>query len=563
MTDLERFFRRLVSNLAATDPARLHRPLPLAEVRQSILPYRANRRSLQLDTSEEYELVLLRLSAGEEGLVRTEPEELRVRFAEELRSPNPDLDILQRHGDARITLRSEPLARALGPGPELAFAPPPAADTDFEEEPNLPLAVASMAPRAVASPRPTDIVAVIMGGGAGTRLFPLTKDRAKPAVPLAGKYRLVDIPISNCINSDLRRIFVLTQFQSSSLHRHIQESYRFDNFSPGFVEIMAAQQRSDRTDWYQGTADAVRQNLLHLNDYPHRLVLILSGDQLYRMDFWALIERHVASGAEVTVATTPMPAREAHAFGIMEVGGDERITRFVEKPKDPAVQAALSGYPDALPASMGIYVFNREVLAQALEGTEHDFGKGIIPRLIETRRVHAYRHEGYWEDIGTIRSFYEANLDLCEPVPKFNFYDATAPIFTHARYLPATKINKSRVERSVIADGCIINDAFIEHSLLGVRSRIEAGATIRDSLLMGADYYETPDRAKPEGAPPIGIGRGAWIERTIVDKNARIGDGVRVTPEGKPAEFNGPNFYLRDGLVIIPKGAVVMSGTVI
>lgn len=411
--------------------------------------------------------------------------------------------------------------------------------------------------------RPLDILAVVMGGGAGTRLFPLTKDRAKPAVPLAGKYRIVDIPISNCINADLRRIFVLTQFQSSSLHRHILESYRFDNFSPGFVEILAAQQRSDRTDWYQGTADAVRQNLVHLNDYPHRLVLILSGDQLYRMDFCSLIQRHVATGAEVTVATNPIGAQHAHAFGIMETADDGRITRFVEKPEDPAIRSTLRGYPDAMPASMGIYVFDRTVLAEALEGNEVDFGKHIIPRLIGSRRVYAYEHQGYWEDIGTIRSFYEANLDLCEPLPKFNFYDATAPIFTHARYLPASKIIKSLIERSVISDGCIINDALIEHSLVGVRSRIEAGATLRDTLVMGHDYYETPERTRSDGMPPMGIGHDTVIERTIVDKNARIGDGVRISPEGKPDEVDGPNYYVRDGLVIIPKGAVVPNGTAI
>jgi glucose-1-phosphate adenylyltransferase len=411
--------------------------------------------------------------------------------------------------------------------------------------------------------RPHDVVAVIMGGGAGTRLFPLTKDRAKPAVPLAGKYRLVDIPISNCINSDLRRIFLLTQFNSSSLHRHIQESYRFDTFSPGFVEILAAEQRPDRVDWYQGTADAVRQNLLHINSYGHRLVLILSGDQLYRMNYLDILLQHVATGAEVTVATTPVRAEAAGAFGIMEAGADGRITRFVEKPTDPAVQATLSGYPDQLPASMGIYVFDHDVLADALAGSEVDFGKHVIPKLIDTRRVFAYGFEGYWEDIGTIRAFYEANLDLCEPLPQFNFYDASAPIFTHARYLPATKIIKSQVERSVLADGCIINDATIEHSLVGVRSRIQAGATLRDALIMGQDYYDSPERRPLPGAPIMGIGHGAWIERTIVDKNARIGDDVRITPDGKPTFFDGPNFYVRDGIVIIPKNAVIMSGTVI
>ena len=411
--------------------------------------------------------------------------------------------------------------------------------------------------------RPHDVVAVIMGGGAGTRLFPLTKDRAKPAVPLAGKYRLVDIPISNCINSDLRRIFLLTQFNSGSLHRHIQESFRFDTFSPGFVEILAAEQRIDRTDWYQGTADAVRQNLLHIDSYSHRLVLILSGDQLYRMNYHTILEQHAASGAEVTVATTPVGAAVAGGFGIMEVAEDGRITRFVEKPTEPAEQATLPGYPDRLPASMGIYVFDREVLDHALAGDEVDFGKHVIPRLIKTRRVHAYQHEGYWEDIGTIHAFFEANLDLCEPLPQFNFYDASAPIYTHARYLPATKIIKSQIERSIIADGCIINDAHIERSVVGVRSRIQAGATIRNALIMGADYYDSADRRPVPGAPIMGIGHGAWIERTIVDKNARIGDDVHISPEGKPELFDGSNFYIRDGIVIIPKNGVIMSGTVI
>ena len=411
--------------------------------------------------------------------------------------------------------------------------------------------------------RPLDVVAVIMGGGAGTRLFPLTKDRAKPAVPLAGKYRLVDIPISNCINSDLRRIFLLTQFNSGSLHRHILESFRFDTFSPGFVEILAAEQRIDRTDWYQGTADAVRQNLVHINSYPHHLVLILSGDQLYRMNYHTILEQHVASGAEVTVATTPVRSDVAGGFGIMEVAAGGRITRFVEKPTDPAVQATLPGYPDRLPASMGIYVFDRAVLDDALSGLEVDFGKHIIPRLIETRRVYAFEHEGYWEDIGTIRAFYEANLDLCEPLPQFNFYDAGAPIYTHARYLPATKIIKSRIERSILADGCIINDAQVERSVVGVRSRIQAGAIIRSSLVMGADFYDSPDRRPLPGAPVMGIGHGTYIEGTIVDKNARIGDEVRISPEGKPDFLDGPNFYIRDGVVIIPKNAVIMSGTVI
>jgi glucose-1-phosphate adenylyltransferase len=423
--------------------------------------------------------------------------------------------------------------------------------------------------------RPLDIVAVVLGGGAGTRLFPLTKDRAKPAVPIGGKYRLVDIPISNCINSDLRRIFVLTQFNSSSLHRHIQESYYFDKFSPGFVEILAAQQTPEHTDWYQGTADAVRQNLLHLNDYPHKLVLILSGDQLYRMNFRDILEQHVATRAEVTVATIPVRAEDAKAFGIMQVAPDGRITRFVEKPTEPEALAELRVAGAAfgpmtervaagsLLASMGIYVFDQRVLADALQGNEADFGKHVIPRLIGGCRVFAYLFNAYWEDVGTIRSFYEANLDLCEPVPKFNLFDAMAPIFTHARYLPASKIVRSRMECASVADGCIIVDAEIDHSLIGVRSRIEAGTVIRASLVMGCDYYESPDRTPPAGAPLMGIGPDTWIEGAIVDKNARIGRGVRISPAGKPPDCDGPNYYVRDGVVVIPKGAVVPDGTVI
>ncbi len=414
-----------------------------------------------------------------------------------------------------------------------------------------------------------------MGGGAGTRLFPLTKDRSKPAVPLGGKYRLVDIPISNCINAELRRIFVLTQFNSSSLHRHIQDAYRFDVFAPGFVEILAAQQTPDRVDWYQGTADAVRQNLIHLANSPHKLVLILSGDQLYRMDFRAVLEQHLATGADATVATIPVARKDAGAFGIMQVAPDRRITRFVEKPQDGALLDELrvdwgaidrpleNVEADSLLASMGIYVFKREVLEEALAGSEADFGKHIIPSLIASHRTYAYLYQGYWEDVGTIRSFYDANLDLCEPLPKFNFYDATAPIFAHARYLPPSKIIRGRLDRAVISDGCVINDAVIEHSLIGLRSRIQAGSVIRDSLIMGQDYYETAERGRPPGAPLIGIGHGAVIERTIVDKNARIGDGVRITPDDKPAHFDGPNFYVRDGLVVIPKNAIVADGSVI
>ena len=423
-----------------------------------------------------------------------------------------------------------------------------------------------------------DVLAIIMGGGAGTRLFPLTKDRSKPAVPLAGKYRLVDIPISLCINSGFHRIFVLTQFNSSSLHRHIQQSYRFDDYSGGFVEIMAAQQTPKGATWYQGTADAVRQNLRHFESHAHDLVLILSGDQLFRMDFRRLIDQHLASKADVTVAAIPVGQQDATGFGILEIDDKSKITRFVEKPKDPVVLDQLrlsvaflkkanapSGDPLYL-ASMGIYVFNRQVLKEALAGTETDFGKDIIPTLIKSHRVHSYLYQGYWEDIGTIKAFFDANLDLCEAVPKFNFYDSLSPIYTHARYLPATKISNSRVDRAVIGDGSIILDANVERCLIGVRSRIHSGSTVRNCIIMGQDYYEDDaqvSEAMAQGRPRIGIGFNASIERAIIDKNARIGDNVKISPEGKPTNFDAENYYIRDGIVVIPKDAVIPHGTVI
>jgi glucose-1-phosphate adenylyltransferase len=423
-----------------------------------------------------------------------------------------------------------------------------------------------------------DVISVILGGGAGTRLFPLTKDRSKPAVPLAGKYRIVDIPISNCLNSGLKRIFLLTQFNSSSLHRHIQQSYQFDEFSNGFVEIMAAQQTPSSDAWYQGTADAVRQNLQHFNNSAHKYVLILSGDQLYRMNFGAVLEQHIKSGADITVATIPVNRADARQFGIMQIDGEERITRFVEKPQedelldtlrmDGSIRSKLGihGGDDLLLASMGIYVFNRDVLAKALAGKHVDFGKHIIPNLISSGRVFSYVYQGYWEDIGTIRAFYDANLDLVNEIPKFNFFDTQAPVYTHARYLPASKIVRGHIERAAIADGCIIVDANIEHSIIGIRSRIETGATIKNSILMGLDDYETPQEiqsAIARGVPPLGIGRNTYIERAIVDKNARIGDHVRISPEGKPENYDGDNFNIRDGIVVVPKGGIIRSGTVI
>jgi glucose-1-phosphate adenylyltransferase len=414
-------------------------------------------------------------------------------------------------------------------------------------------------------------LSIIMGGGAGTRLFPLTKDRAKPAVPLGGKYRLVDIPISNCLNSGLRSIYVLTQFNTMSLHRHIQASYKFDNFSRSFIDILAAQQTPEGAQWYQGTADAVRQNMRYFLERPFDYYLILSGDQLYRMDFRVLLHQHIQSGADITLATKPVHRNQVSQYGIMQSGEDRRIIRFVEKPKDEDVLhklrmsrellATIDSNPDEelFQASMGIYVFNREVLVECLNNQLADFGKHIIPQSIKDRHVNAYIFKGYWEDIGTVRAFYEANLDLTDLVPEYSFFEAEAPIYTHPRFLPGSKINGATLRQAIIADGCIISDAHLERSVIGVRSIIQSGATIRNSIVMGADYYEQ-DRQPYPGCPPIGIGRSCVIDRAIIDKNARIADGVVITPEGKPPNFDGANYFIRDGIVIVPKDAVIPAG---
>ncbi len=411
-----------------------------------------------------------------------------------------------------------------------------------------------------------------MGGGAGTRLFPLTKDRAKPAVPLGGKYRLVDIPISNCLNSGLRSIYVLTQFNTMSLHRHIQASYKFDNFSRSFVDILAAQQTPQSTQWYQGTADAVRQNLRYFLEQPYDYFLILSGDQLYRMDFRVLLHQHIRSGADITLAVTPVQRAAASDFGIMLSGSDHRITRFEEKPKETALLDELKLDRETLEsigkkpeeelyqASMGIYVFNRQVLIDCLADDLDDFGKHVIPQAIGERHVNAYIFEGYWEDIGTIRAFYEANLDLTDAKPQYSFFEAKAPIYTHPRFLPGSKINGATLRQAIISDGCMISDAHIERSVIGVRSIIRSGATIRNSVIMGGDHFEGAAPTHAPDAPPIGIGRNCVIDRAIIDKNARIGDGVVITPEGKESNQDAPNYYIRDGIVVVPKDAVIPAG---
>ncbi|PYK92485.1 MAG: glucose-1-phosphate adenylyltransferase [Verrucomicrobia bacterium] len=410
-----------------------------------------------------------------------------------------------------------------------------------------------------------------MGGGAGTRLFPLTKDRAKPAVPLGGKYRIVDIPISNCLNSGLRSIYVLTQFNSMSLHRHIQASYKFDNFSRSFIDILAAQQTPEGSQWYQGTADAVRQNMRYFLERPFDYYLILSGDQLYRMDFRALLHQHIQSGADITLATKPVHRHQVSEFGIMQSGVDRRIVRFVEKPADDAVLQEMKISPELLraigssedeelfQASLGIYVFNRDVLVKCLENNLVDFGKHIIPHSIKDRYVSAFIFKGYWEDIGTIRAFYEANLDLTDLVPEYSFFDSEAAIYTHPRFLPGSKINGAALRQAIISDGCIISDAHLERCVVGIRSIIQSGATIRNSIVMGADYFEQ-DRHGDLARPPIGIGRNCVIDRAIIDKNARIADGAVITPEGKPENLDADNYFIRDGIVVIPKNAVIPAG---
>jgi len=416
-------------------------------------------------------------------------------------------------------------------------------------------------------------LAIIMGGGAGTRLFPLTKSRAKPAVPIGGKYRLVDIPISNCLNSGIRGIYVLTQFNSTSLHRHINASYKFDDFSPSFVEILAAQQTPQGSTWYQGTADAVRQNLRTFLEGPHEYFIILSGDQLYRMDYRDVLQQHIAGGADLTIACIPVNREAAHSFGIMETDASRRITRFVEKPTDPAVLGELRMSPELLGtlgeskeqdlylASMGIYVFNRQVLADCLDNNLPDFGKNIIPSAIRTHHVQAYIFRGYWEDIGTIRSFFDANLNLSDPQPQYNFYVPGAPIYTQSRFLPASVVEDTVVDRAMISDGCQIRSSRLERCVIGIRSLINPGSRLRNTVIMGADYYERDKGGTPEGAVPIGIGRDCVIEDAIIDKNARIGDGVVITPHEKDANSEGPGYYIREGIVVIPKNAVIPPGT--
>jgi glucose-1-phosphate adenylyltransferase len=413
-----------------------------------------------------------------------------------------------------------------------------------------------------------DAIAVILGGGRGTRLFPLTLHRSKPAVPIGGKYRLIDIPISNCLNSDLRRIFVLTQYNSESLNKHINLTYKFDVFSSGFVSVLAAEQTEDSPEWFQGTADAVRQSMRHLRAHRARQVLILSGDQLYQMDYRRMLETHRRHVADATVAVTPVGAEQASSFGILKVNRQGRIVHFEEKPRPerlPELVSEMPGLGSTYLASMGIYLFEREALVGSIaDSALADFGKNVIPEAVPRMRVQAHVHRGYWEDVGTIRSYYLANLALCQPVPPFDFYEASRPVYTNPGFLPASKVEECTVRSSLISEGCIVVGAELDRTVIGIRSRIGRGARVRESLVLGADYYETLDEIGKLGArnvPPVGIGEDSVVERAIVDKNARIGRGVRILNESGDTHRDGHEYYIRDGIVVVPKNAVIPDGT--
>jgi len=426
-----------------------------------------------------------------------------------------------------------------------------------------------------------NLLAVILGGGAGKRLFPLTRDRSKPAVPLGGKYRLVDVPISNCINSDVIRMFVLTQYNSASLNKHIATTYRFSPFADGFVEILAAEQTPESGQWFQGTADAVRQVLPHIRDWRIDTLLILSGDHLYRMDYRKFLARHDESNADITIAVIPIVPDSASEFGLLKTDSEGRVIEFREKPEGEALEAmrvdtsTLGLSPEealARPylASMGIYIFNYDRLEEVLaeDKSRLDFGKEVIPGSIHKYNVQAYLFDGYWEDIGTIGAFYKANLDMTTALPPFNLFDAEAPLLTRSRYLPPSKIDDCEIRNSIISEGCIINGARINNSLIGLRSRLGNGSQIEASYMMGADYYQTLEAMQVDleaGRPWIGVGEGTIVRRAIVDKNARIGAGVRLLNEAGIEEADGPNgsYYIRDRIIIVPKNGLIPDGTVV
>jgi glucose-1-phosphate adenylyltransferase len=420
-----------------------------------------------------------------------------------------------------------------------------------------------------------DVLALVLGGGRGQRLYPLTKFRSKPAVPLGGKYRIIDIPISNCVNSDINRIFVLTQFNSASLNHHIVHTYKFDMFSDGFVDILAAEQTPDNPDWFQGTADAVRKSIKHFAPYDVRYILILSGDQLYQMDFREVIRFHEETRADITVAGIPVRAAETSGLGIIKMQSDGHVVAFHEKPGPeflPALRCELPGRRDVddgrdYLANMGIYAFRKEFLVDLLTQSDAlDFGKDLIPEAVKKHRVFAHLFDGYWTDIGTIRSFYEANLALTTSYSRFNFHDARMPVYTHPRNLPSSKLNNCTLHQSIIADGCILNGADIRRSIVGVRSRVGSGTTIKNSIIMGADIYETSEEitANAErGIPNIAIGSNCTIINAILDKNVRIGDNVSIINAHNLQERDEESYNIRDGIIVVPKGATIAGGTVV
>lgn len=423
------------------------------------------------------------------------------------------------------------------------------------------------------------VLAIILGGGKGTRLYPLTKERSKPAVSFGGKYRIVDIPISNCINSGYKKIYLLTQFNSASLHLHISNAYNFDRFSGGFVEILAAEQTLEHSGWYEGTADAVRKNFIHFKTQKPTHYVILSGDQLYKMDLRAFMDAHIKSGAEITIATTAVNRHDASGFGIMKIDGESRVKEFMEKPKadmnidDWKIPAEARG---ALPAekeylaSMGIYIFNADTMEEVLGGENEkytDFGKEVLPLALGKKKVCSYVFDGYWEDIGTIKSFYDANIALCEPYPTFDFLGDTEPIYTNMRNLPPSKINKAEIVSSLTSEGCIITKAKLDHSVIGVRSIIEDDTELNGVIMMGADYYDSESEKadnRAAGKPNTGVGKNCKIANTIIDKNAKIGDNCQIGVSGnKYEDGDHGSFYSADGIIVIRKGATIPSGTII
>jgi len=409
-----------------------------------------------------------------------------------------------------------------------------------------------------------NVLSVILGGGRGTRLYPLTKYRAKPAVPLAGKYRLIDIPVSNCLNSGLQKIFVLTQFNSVSLNRHIFRAYKFDTFSQGFCEILAAEQNMEHGDWFQGSADAVRKCLRHFSDPRIEYILILSGDQLYKMNFAKMLNFHFEKKAEITIACNPVEVKDTADLGIIGIDKARRIRQFVEKPKHRKDIQGLeieSGGKQKYLASMGIYVFKKEVLVDLLTANNKaDFGKEIIPDAIGSRKTCAYIHEGYWKDIGSITSFYEENMAFTDAHPPIDLFDENWPFFTRPRYLPLSKFRDSMIKNSDIAEGTVIFNAKIDHSIIGLRSKVGPDSVIEDSIIMGNDFYEN---SKKSSSPGLGIGKNCVIRKAIVDKNVRMGDNVKIVNADNLVDFENDYCVIRNGIVIIPKAAVIPAGTVI